>query len=372
MIFILGTDTQTIMQKRSVEWYRGRVKTLRKKPQPVQRTPEWFALRNTRVTASEAASCLPVSQEVCQAYIDTFKVEKFKFNPEKYISCYDTLEDYVIKKCLSFFGENVFKDSVFTLHGKKFEEIATRLYRRKLKTDVIEFGFLPHSRLGYIGASPDGITPDGVMLEIKCPYSRKIQPGTLPIYYWVQIMIQLETCDLDQCDFLECEIINITKEEFDSQQIDPETQELGILLNDTREPDNSETKYIYPPANLDTPQDYLDWAESQTTECTTGSIVPNYYFIKKWYILQVFRNKEWFELVKPIIKKTHALVSKLQNDPVMFEKYKQSVHLKKNKVFLEKYHNTSCLIDLSETNTDDLYDEHMKNFNEPCLINFEL
>ena len=43
----------------------------------------------------------------------------------------------------------------------------------------------------YLAASPDGITPDGVMLEIKCPLSREIK-GIPPIYYWQQMQQQLD------------------------------------------------------------------------------------------------------------------------------------------------------------------------------------
>ena len=56
-----------------------------------------------------------------------------------------------------------------------------------------------------MGASPDGITKDGVMLEIKCPYRRTIT-GVPPIYYVDQVQGQLEVCELDRCDFLECKL----------------------------------------------------------------------------------------------------------------------------------------------------------------------
>ena len=49
------------------------------------------------------------------------------------------------------------------------------------------------------------------MLEIKCPLSRKIEmegdiDDILPIYYQVQVQLQLECCDLDECDFWQCKI----------------------------------------------------------------------------------------------------------------------------------------------------------------------
>ena len=42
------------------------------------------------------------------------------------------------------------------------------------------------------------------MLEIKCPYSRKID-GVIKPEYFSQMQGQLEVCDLEYCDFLECD-----------------------------------------------------------------------------------------------------------------------------------------------------------------------
>ena len=59
----------------------------------------------------------------------------------------------------------------------------------------------------------------GRMLEIKCPVSRKINTtgsvrGVIcPVYYWDQVQIQLETCDLDECDFWQCKIIEYENRE---------------------------------------------------------------------------------------------------------------------------------------------------------------
>ena len=57
----------------------------------------------------------------------------------------------------------------------------TIAYEIRNKTSVIEFGCLPHP-IYTIRCFPDGITPDGIMLEIKCPYSREIK-GYPPIYW---------------------------------------------------------------------------------------------------------------------------------------------------------------------------------------------
>lgn len=332
---------------RDIKWYRNRVKTLRAKEQPVQRSPEWFSARNTRITASEAACCLTLSEEHCKEYVETYNVKKFKYKPDHCLSHFDNKDDYILNKCRTFYGENLFKDSIYTLHGKKYEEIATRLYRKQFNTDVIEFGLLPHPRLNWVAASPDGITPDGVMLEIKCPYSRKIEEGVPPIWYEVQMQIQLEVTDLNQCDFLECAIKELpTEEEFINQEIEGQ-QDKGILLNKVDEPDNSETKYLYPPDALNTDQEFIEWSTKTIEEYKLQNIIvtPIYYYMHKWFMVSVYRRKQWFNSVKHHFKETMDIIKKLQSSTQLFEEYRQNLYLKQNHKYLEKYNNTVCLIE---------------------------
>ena len=340
---------------------RKHVKNLRAKPQPIQKSEDWYNLRNTRITASEIACCLTNTEEICKAYMEEFNITDLKFD-NKCLSHFDTREEYIIKKCKSFFGENVFKDSVFTLFGKKYEEIATRLYRRKFNTEVIEFGLLPHPRLKWLGASPDGITPDGVMLEIKCPYSRKIN-GRVPIHYWCQMMCQLEVAGLERCDFLECEIKELSSE---AEFLACENEEKGILLN------NGSESFVYPPDHLNTPEEYIQWSKGYPQS------TPNYWVIQKWGVIKVNRRKDWFEMVKPILKETHTFIRKLQEDPELFRKYEESIFLLKNKDYIQKYNNTTCLIgtefdmedDLCEWNIDDAtsVDSETSVESTKCLI----
>lgn len=332
-----------------------RVKLLQKKPQPPQRSEEWYKARNTRITASEAACCLTLSEELCKIYVDDFNVQNFKYKPDHCMSHYDNKIDYIINKCRTFYGENLFRDSIYTLHGKKYEEIATRLYRRKYNTDVFEFGLLPHSRLNWLAASPDGITPNGVMLEIKCPYSRKIEEGVPPIWYWAQMQVQLEVADLDECDFLECEIKELDNESsFISQKIEG-NQDKGILLNKVDEADNSESKYIYPPDTLNSVEDYINWANSTIKEYQDNnvSVVPIYYFINKWFIVNVKRRKEWFLKAKPYLKECIDQVRRYQADEQLFLDYKESIFKIRNKEYLERYNSTVCLIEQDYDHEDE-------------------
>jgi putative phage-type endonuclease len=227
---------------------RRKVRALQKKPQPEQRTPEWFKQRQTRITASEAASCLFKSQKVCEPYVREFNISNFKYKDNEPLNPYETKEDYIIKKCSAFYGKSVFRDNPATLWGKKYEEVANRLYSKIKQTKVFEFGLLSHARLKWLAASPDGITADGVMLEIKCPKSRKIDPSAPPLYYWIQVQIQLESTDLEFCDFLECEIEELScEQEFLAKQ-PLGNQDIGIVLQIMDS--GPEPKFIYPPLEI--------------------------------------------------------------------------------------------------------------------------
>jgi len=309
------------MNKKSI-WYEKQVKKLieiNKNAAP-QKSNLWFALRNTCITASNASSCLPKIEEIGSVYEKLFNV-KFKYNPNKYFNEYETKEEFIINKCRSFFGENLFKDNIYTLHGKKFEEISTRLYRKLYNTTVLEFGLLPHPRLSWLAASPDGIDLNGIMLEIKNPNKMYTIPS---MTYFTQMQIQMETANLDACDFLVCDIKNIeTEQEYIERVLDESCidqfpnshkQYKGILLNNVVESDNSSTKYIYPPDHLDTLDDFINWKNSTILEYQQKSItlIPNYYIIQEWSIIRIYRNKDWFNIIKPYLKNTIYFIRTLQ------------------------------------------------------------
>jgi putative phage-type endonuclease len=340
---------QTKVDQEKLKKLRARVKILQTRPQPEQRTPEWFAARHTRITASEAASTLYKSEKVCKPFVDQFGIKSFKYKDSEGLNSYETREDYIIKKCAAFYGENVFKDSVHTLWGKKYEEVANRLYCQINNTTVIEFGLLNHSKLKWLAASPDGITPDGIMLEIKCPKSRKIDETQIPIYYWVQTQIQMVTTGLDFCDFLECEIEELDDEQqFLNKEIIGGKSDKGVILEYSNEWNNernsNQPKFVYPPISIKEASEYIEWKNSLINENPPNTFRPIYYCISKYNIQRIPRSKEWFENVKDDIKKTWDTIMFLQESRENFDKYKKSIHMIRSKNFYEKFHSTECEI----------------------------
>ena len=351
------SEGQTISEE-DLKKIRRKVKALKKRPQPEQRTPEWYSARHKRITASEAASCLFNSKKTCEPYVQEFNIQNFKYKDTESLNHYETREDYIIKKCDSFYGKNVFKDTIYTLWGKKYEEVANTLYCQLNNTTVIEFGLVSHSRLKWLAASPDGITPDGVMLEIKCPKSRKIDESRVPIHYWIQTQIQMESIDLDVCDFFECEIEELESE---SQFIDREIvgkQAKGIVLQMANS--GPDPKFIYSPHHIKTTIEYIDWKNQQMS--LRQDLIPSYFFVKKYNNQRVHRSKIWFENVKDELKKTWNLLMHLQETKDNFYKYKESIHIIKSKKFYERYDATQCEIE-DDTSTF-IYNQNTKIEND--------
>lgn len=163
--------------------YRQQLAELRNIPYIAQRTQEWYDLRKKRLTASDTAQA----------------IGKGKFG---------TREQLVQKKVNEAHGipDNFPKHLPALKWGIMFEAMATRCYaQRHHDIDIHEFGLIPHPNLDYYGASPDGITDMGIMIEIKCPYKRKIT-GEVPDYYELQIQGQMAVCGLRECDYVECEL----------------------------------------------------------------------------------------------------------------------------------------------------------------------
>ena len=148
-----------------------------KEPGIPQRTPEWYAARETMVTGSELASATAPAQQ----------------------------RQFFQRKLAGPEGWNDLKDKPAIKWGVKYEPVACELYERRTGARVHEFGLLPHRTIQGFGASPDGISDLGIMLEIKCPFTRVIT-GEVPHAYYNQIQAQLDTAGLRECDFLECKL----------------------------------------------------------------------------------------------------------------------------------------------------------------------
>lgn len=312
---------------------------LRAKPQPIQRTPLWYRQRKTQMTASEIANVLYRTKTVCESYTKTYGVKNFKYNPRTCLNSYSSgCEDYIIEKVSSFFEDNLPNlSNEYTEWGCKYEDVAVLLYEQLYNTTVHEFGLITHSEYEWLAASPDGVSSEGIALEIKCPKSRKIVHGSIPIHYWCQVQIQLEVTDLDVCDFIECEIYECdTRDQWENNSTG---RAYGILLKDI-----DTGKYTYPPSGLTTKTNYLSWVDKciessmvsdidyeAFTECmldddevkptqqiSEPALRPIYYIISDYNILRVDRDKKWFRSIFQDVHDAYAKMHAFQLDKQMF------------------------------------------------------
>jgi putative phage-type endonuclease len=174
----------------SISFIEQQISYLKNIPQPLQRTPEWYLFRWNLITASNAWTAFESQSVVNQLIYE-------KCQPLK------SVENTDIEEPVKMVNTNT------PLHwGQKYEPVSILLYEYKFNTIVDDFGCIQHPIYKFIGASPDGINVDktseryGRMLEIKNVVSRDIT-GIPKKDYWIQMQLQMEVCNLNECDFLE-------------------------------------------------------------------------------------------------------------------------------------------------------------------------
>ncbi len=174
-------------------------------PQYEQRSVEWFKQRENKLTSSDAATALGI-------------------NP------YQNKRDVLFKKC----GHDLkpFVGNIATQHGQKYEDEAIEKYCKKTNSKNYNFGLISYEDVYsdknyyWLAGSPDGIAIDKyndkakpILLEVKCPFKRKIIMGEIPKYYVPQVQLNMFICDLELADFIEyCptnDILNIVRIERD-------------------------------------------------------------------------------------------------------------------------------------------------------------
>lgn len=136
-----------------------------------QRSPEWFSARKGRVTGSVAGAILGHAP-------------------------YATRNDILRRMVRDYHGaESEFTGNIATRHGEIHEDGAITDFRLETGLDVEEVGFLPYE--DWLGASPDGITSDGGVLEVKVPFSKRkdetpiFKPLSDQPHYYAQVQIEM-------------------------------------------------------------------------------------------------------------------------------------------------------------------------------------
>jgi len=338
-----------------------------------QKTPEWLGLRNDKESASDCGAIVGLDDHKLQYEFLFSKLGRSRFDANKW--CY---------------------------HGNKYEEIANMLYSYRKNVQVLEIGFVNHKTCKFIGISPDGIISKykldgktltkyaGRMLEIKCPPKRKIllegkiKGEIVPIHYWAQVQMQLECCDLDDCDFWQCaieeygsrdEFIKDTNKEepFRSAETDLEKGCLIQLLPITKITCQGEdydqavyesSKFIHPPKIEMSPLDCDVWIAKVMSSIYKycGS---EYYFDKiiYWKLVRskcvtIERDKQWFKEKFPLLEKMWNYVEFFRNNEdkklILFD-YADHLEVKDNDKIMEI---AELLYNVPKTQTKDKMKEY--------------
>jgi putative phage-type endonuclease len=251
-------------------------------PQYEQRSPEWYAARKNSLGASESSTI-------------------FKLNP------YESENKLILKKCGVVNPDDMRRMKVVCEHGIKYEAVIQDMYCRDKNTSIIEFGSLRHSdeALSIVTASPDGITPNGCMLEIKAPAKRLIT-GIPPSYYWVQCQQQMQVCKLDKVDFLEVKIAEYTnKEDYMNDNLGGDTNtpstsqglDKNVVIEYHKLDSESELGYIYPDKLLNT-DEIKEWRDSVENSLQKSDNKQyrrtSYWKCEQYCLTEIYKDQEWW------------------------------------------------------------------------------
>lgn len=264
------------------EYLRNQVIAVKNIFQPEQKSKEWYEMRSNMLTASDWGTVLGENH-------------------------YSNSNEVLKKKC----GEDNFITNAAMQWGNKYEDVAVLIYEHRNNVKILEFGCLRHPSIPFLGASPDGITEEGIMLEIKCPTSRKIT-GIPPSYYWCQVQGQLEVCELDRCDFLECSLkeyqneTDYTIDHFeDNLSLNKFGHEKGVIAEFYKK-SNKSFIYKYSPVCL-LGEDLKEWKcnikkyENENENDENDEIIFasfSYWYLEEVSCVPIYRNQEWFNSAK--------------------------------------------------------------------------
>jgi putative phage-type endonuclease len=251
-----------------------------------QQTSEWLAARAEILTASECASALE-----CNIYQSAHELLLNKLNKQ------------------------VFNNDA-TNWGNTFEPIVKQFYETTNNIMVCDIGLIRHPVHKWLGASPDGLILTGKLLEIKCPISRKITDEVM-LPHWIQIQIQLEVCDLDICEYLECEFYTY------------------------------ENKSAYD-ADIDNGKDPIK--PKGIIESSLYSSKPIYWCLKRVSMKKIIRDKKWFIDNMPKLKRFNDQITYYKKAGLKTLKQ----HMKQNHIIKRKNPNDSYL-----SNPNDSYTSNM-------------
>jgi hypothetical protein len=322
---------------------RNQIEKLKQIPQPAQRTPEWYEFRNGLLSASN----------LWKAFVTESQMNSLIYEKCKAIHHVNT--------------ENTYVNTESSLHwGVKYEPVSVIVYESMFQTKLSEFGCIRHEKYPFIGASPDGINCDestklyGRMVEIKNIVNREIT-GIPKLEYWVQTQIQMETCDLEECDFFETRFSEYKNESEYLQ--DKQHEYKGIILNFIKQGfgESGAPIYKYMPLEVGATEGrHREWVEEMKIENRKIGLVlysTIYWYLDEFSCVFIERNHKWFESALPKIREIWEVIIRERDTGFEHRATKKRIELSANK------------ITVSETENSDSYIlQNMPNLKPVCLV----
>jgi hypothetical protein len=246
-----------------------------------QRTPGWFMDRHMLISASVAWKAIGTDANLAALIREKLKI------PDQNM------------------GDPA-SNPTSPLHwGQKYEPVATGLYSEWFGVEVREYGCIRHLRHVFLGASPDGVVVSpgpmyGRMLEIKNVVNRELT-GIPKRDYWIQMQMQMETCDLPLCDFLECQFIEYetwaaaTSDGSFNRSAEGKRKGALLMLFDE---EKQRIRYFYPPLTIDTIEEYTAWEQREREAHPRMTWMQRIWWrLESHSLITVERNQHWFASV---------------------------------------------------------------------------
>lgn len=281
----------------TIRKYRQKLKELQEMPLVAQRSEEWHALRYNRLTASDVAQA----------------IGKGKFGNRQQL---------LQKKA---FPETAkFSMSIPPLHwGTMFEPMVSRSYsQRHGDIKIYEFGLIPDKTLKCFGASPDGITELGIMVEFKAPWKRKID-GNIPEQYELQMQGQMAVCELNECDYVECDMQTFENlEDYIASMHVDEIRDHGIIIEEFDIINGVKThKEFYYSPEYYIPIQNSEWCDQIIKDNHNDNKVFDVYYwkLRKINIQRVYFDENRWNGIKPEIEKFWNEVEEIRNGNIVIE-----------------------------------------------------
>ena len=259
-------------------------------PQPDQRTRAWYEFRYRYLTASSIWKAFISESTKNQLIFDKCK----PLNVNKYNAvCLDSPMHW----------------------GHKYEPLSITIYEKRYSTKVSDFGCLPHKTLGFLAASPDGINTIntspryGRMLEVKNIVNREIT-GIPKMEYWIQMQVQMEVCDLNECDFLETRFTEYADADaFMADVLTDRDCQRGVIMLFMKD-----GQPVYKYADLDLGENMADiqaWQDRVMEENPDLNWSKTIYWkLDELSCVLVLRNKAWFAKAEPILRDLWATIER--------------------------------------------------------------